>query len=86
MDIMHLKIKNCGHYLNFFLNENVRQMDDTEYANLLNRARVGLLSNDDVKRLSSRIIHPLPIDPTSILHLFPTNKQVKSHNAKIQKK
>lgn len=55
------------------------------YANVLNRVRVGALNKGDIKTLSSRLIHPLTINPVNVLHLFPTNKQAKSHNKKIQK-
>lgn len=68
----------------FILKENVRQSEDVTYASILNRARVGLLSEDDLKILQSRLIQPPQTDISSLLHLFPTLKEVQEHNNKMQ--
>lgn len=53
---MHLNIHSCGILKPFFLEENVRQSSDsTYYADLLNKARVGLLSNKDIAILNNRV-------------------------------
>jgi hypothetical protein len=68
----------------FILEENVRQSKDVTYASILNRARVGLLNEDDLKILQSRLIKPPQKDISSLLHLFPTLKEVQEHNNKMQ--
>ena len=62
----------------YFLTTNVRQRNDTGgYAQLLNRARVGQLTKEDVHSLMSRLIHPLPFLKCSVVHVFPTNQANK---------
>lgn len=67
----------------FILKENVRQSENVTYAAILNRARVGLLNEDDLKILQSRLIKPPQRDISSLLHLFPTLKEVQQHNNKM---
>ena len=63
-----------------FLRENMRQKHDTVYASLLNRARVGMLSQDDVTMLKSRIINQRACGFESALRVFPTKAKVKEYN------
>jgi hypothetical protein len=37
-----------------FLTQNLRQSEDNVYASLLNRARVGIITDEDIKLLNSR--------------------------------
>lgn len=68
----------------FFLQLNVRQSGDNNFAALLNRARVGLLTNENITLLNSRVVPVKNSDLASTIHLYPTLKQVKKHNDKIQ--
>lgn len=67
-----------------FLSVNVRQQDDVEYSQLLNRARVGMLSHADVTLLKSRILNDPDASFPNALRIFPTRKQVADHNSKCQ--
>lgn len=69
----------------FFLEENVRQSSDSTYADLLNRTRVGLLSNKDIAILNNRVKAVKREQLAVTVHLFPTLKQVKKHNEEMQK-
>ena len=64
----------------FFLRENVRQIADTEYANLLNRARYGILLPKDIDTLKSRLIDISTDDVADALHVYPTRKEVEEYN------
>ena len=68
----------------FFLNKNVRQLKDSKYASLLCRARLGVLTKQDVALLNSRILTVPEDEKRNILHLYPKNKQVKAHNDMMQ--
>lgn len=49
----------------YFLQENCRQVDDQQYGQLPNRARLGIFNEEDIKLLDSRICgtgHPLNED------------------------
>jgi len=69
------------------LTEIMRQKDDREFAELLNRLRTlqnTELSNEDLATLQSRIIKPDdPNYPVSAPHLFTTNKLVDSFNNEL---
>ena len=65
-----------------FLDENVRQIKDPIYAHLLNRARIGQLSSEDIDLLKTRMMQP---KTTNIMHMYPKIKQVAEWNTKRQK-
>ena len=67
----------------FFLRQNMRQIEDSTYANLLNRVRIGLLNEDDITSLQQRVVSENNI-PNNILHIYPTIKQVQMHNDAVQ--
>lgn len=69
----------------FILKESVRQSEIVTYASILNRARVGLLNEDDHKMLQSRLTKP----PPPKRYFFPSSfifhtKKVQQHNNKMQ--
>ena len=65
----------------FELTQIMRQKDDAEFANLLNRLREGKQTTQDINCLESRII---PESDTHLyhntVHLYPTNNDVEVHN------
>jgi hypothetical protein len=67
-----------------FLQGNIRQANDSVYAQLLNRARIGMLTADDIEILKSRIIPPDDPRFQDLLHIFPTRASVLRHNLKCQ--
>ncbi|XP_071151504.1 uncharacterized protein [Mytilus edulis] len=66
------------------LTEIMRQNDDQQLALLLNRIRTHIkgqpFSEDDLTVLSSVSVSKLPESSANVLHIFPTNKEVNSHN------
>jgi len=66
------------------LTEIMRQKDDLQFAQMLNRIREGKLLDEDIALLESRIVKD-PNDQSllDITHLYPTNKEVESHNTTI---
>ncbi|XP_053398286.1 ATP-dependent DNA helicase PIF1-like [Mercenaria mercenaria] len=62
-----------------FLRENVRQNKDLRFIHLLNRARVGLLTQDDIELLKT-CLDVNTVNTTSLC-LFPTRSAVDKHNA-----
>ncbi|CAG2247064.1 unnamed protein product [Mytilus edulis] len=66
------------------LTEIMRQKDDQQLALLLNRIRTHIkgqpFSEDDLTVLSSVSVSKLPESSANVLHIFPTNKEVNSHN------
>ena len=74
------------HFKIFELNEIMRQKDDKEFAQLLNRIREGNHTKDDIATLEARSItvkDPHYQTLTNELHLFPRNIDVDSHNANM---
>ena len=71
-------------YFNLFeLTEIMRQKDDKQFAELLNRLREGNHSEDDIAILKQRLLNVRPVDnnyPMNMTHLFTTNASVDSHN------
>ncbi|XP_033725275.1 uncharacterized protein LOC117315237 [Pecten maximus] len=69
------------------LNEIMRQKDDRDFAELLNRLRCmvnGKLSESDLSTLMSRVVKPTDVNyPKEAPHLFTTNKQVDNFNNNI---
>ena len=73
-------------FTQFELKENVRQKNDTAYAQLLNRVRVGRPTEQDIVNLCSRLRPHPPPDFAHAIYLFPDNDLVNEHNAHEQKK
>ena len=62
----------------------IRQKDDLEFANLLNRLRVGNQTKDDITLLRSRELNMDMMNsnyPRQVPHIFLKNDLVDSHNA-----
>ncbi|XP_071153640.1 uncharacterized protein [Mytilus edulis] len=66
------------------LNQIMRQKEDSEFAQLLNRLRVKKKTEHllprDLSVLKSCMQHSVPLDS---LHIFATNKEIDSHNSKM---
>lgn len=63
------------------LTEVIRQRGDSPFIDLLNRVRIGEITNDDEKILKSRFISTDNVDfPHDALHLFAENAPSKLHN------
>ena len=70
----------------FELAEIMRQKDDKEFAELLNRLREGNHTQNDIEVLKERILKIRPGQenyPINMTHLFSTNAQVNNHNNTI---
>ncbi|XP_062577044.1 uncharacterized protein LOC134238944 [Saccostrea cucullata] len=64
-----------------FLTQNFRQSEDSVYASLLNRARVGIITDEDIKLLNGRQKVNLQHEEwQSAVHLYPTRKQCEKYN------
>ena len=67
----------------FELTDIMRQKDDKEFAELLNRLREGKHFEDDIALLKQRFLTVKPEEdnyPFNITHLFTTNAPVHAHN------
>ena len=76
------------HFKMYELSEIMRQKDDREFAELLNRLREGKQTEQDIEVLKGRILKIKPGEsdyPMNITHLFSTNQAVDGHNVKISK-
>ena len=62
--------------------EVMRQNDDKEFTNLLNRIRTASQSQDDIKCLQSKLVSSDDNYPTNALHIWAENKPVDEHNTK----
>lgn len=61
----------------------MRQNDDKQFAELLNRLREGKHSEHDIDCLKERLLHKVPGSenyPMETTHFFTTNASVKAHN------
>ena len=74
-------------WANFFtlfeLTDIMRQKDDKQFAELLNRLREGKHSDHDINCLKRRLLHTVPGNenyPMETTHLFTTNASVNAHN------
>ena len=70
----------------FELTEIMRQKDDKEFAQLLNRLREGNHSVDDISILKQRLLNVRPEKdnyPMNMAHLFTTNASVDAHNSTL---
>jgi hypothetical protein len=68
------------------LEEIMRQKDDFQYAQLLNRLRIGEHTKEDIDTLQTRVIAPCYMDkdyPLKEPHIFLTNELVVTHNELI---
>jgi len=77
------------HFQMFELTEIMRQKDDKQFAELLNRLREGNHTEHDIKVLKTRILKENPTSinyPMSKTHLFVTNACVNVHNTTIYEK
>ena len=62
----------------------MRQKDDLDFAHLLNRLRLNEMTEEDKKKLQTRIVDRDTDDyPKDALHLFAENTFVNEHNNKI---
>ena len=67
----------------FELTQIMRQKDDKQFAELLNRLREGNQSKNDITNLKQRILHLKPDElnyAMDLTHLFTTNVSVNAHN------
>ena len=74
------------YFILFELTEIMRQKDDRDFAELLNRLREGKHNQSDIKVLKERILKIKPGEknyPTDKTHLYSTNSQVNDHNNTI---
>lgn len=74
------------HFKMYELSEIMRQKDDREFAELLNRLREGKHTEQDIEVLKGRILKVKPGEsdyPMNITHLFSSNQAVDGHNVKI---
>ena len=66
------------------LNQILRQKDDAEFAQLLNRVRTATCTKNDHLLLKSREINPeMKNYPLDVLHVFSTHKLVNKHNQQM---
>ena len=83
----HLATNIWNEYFTLFeLTEIMRQKDDKEFAELLNRLREGNHTQNDIEVLKERILKIRPGQenyPINMTHLFSTNAQVNNHNNTI---
>ena len=64
------------------LKKNHRQGECSEWTELLNRARIGELNDQDIKTLESRVVKKPPLKD-NILHVFYKNDDVNDHNIRM---
>ena len=77
-----------SHFTMFELTEIMRQKDDAQFAELLNRIREGKQTKDDLNVLESRKIFVESLEYQKLkneLHLYPCNAEVDSHNQSVFK-
>ena len=68
-----------------FLTQNVCQLNNLRYAELLNHVRIGFLDYSDIELLQTRIISSVDrMNRIQHLHIFPTVRLVKEHNEFVQ--
>ena len=75
-----------SHFTMYELTEIMRQKDDTQFAELLNRIREGKQTIDDMNILQSRSITVDGQEYQTLrneLHLFPCNAEVDAHNRNV---
>lgn len=70
----------------FELTEIMRQKGDRDFAEILNRLREGVQTDNDMSVLKKRqkgLINKQTVDYDTIPHLFTTNAEVNSHNLEL---
>lgn len=67
-----------------FLDQNMRQQKNSTFVSLLQRGRVGCLSDDDIALLKSRMNKLPTSDIPQVLHIFPRRVDVDEHNQLCQ--
>ncbi len=71
------------------LTDIMRQKEDGQFAQLLNRLRTHIkgqpLNQQDIDVLSSVSFNQTPESCRKVLHIFPTNKEVRKHNEEMLK-
>ncbi len=70
----------------FELTEIMRQKEDRSFAEILNRLRENIQTEDDIKELESCVLNVPQHDPTypqHVPHLFPRNSEVNAFNEKM---
>ena len=75
-----------SHFTMYELTEIMRQKDDAQFAELLNRIRVGEQTKDDINTLQTRSIKRDGQEYQNLrneLHLFPCNAEVDAHNRNV---
>ena len=75
-----------SHFTMFELTEIMRQKDDVQFAELLNRIREGKQTREDIDVLQSRSISVESKEYQRLkneLHLFPCNAEVDAHNRNV---
>lgn len=72
----------------FELTEIMRQKEDGQFAELLNRLREGMHTEIDIAKLKQRLTAPETVNSnvSSLQHLFTVNALVDLHNMKAFKK
>jgi len=66
------------------LSEIMRQKDDQQFANILNRLREGIHSQQDISVLENRLIKEQDTEKVSdVIHVYPTNDRVNEYNTTI---
>lgn len=79
----------CFNDLNFktiLLSKNYRQKGDEDFKDILNRIRVGKQTEEDLKKINSRVVNSdeelyWEIDHPTSIKIFTTNKNAESYNA-----
>jgi hypothetical protein len=67
-----------------FLTQNMRQSKDVRYAALLNRARIGMMMDEDIVLLKTRLINRVSEDVTDSLRICPKLAEVNEYNNERQ--
>ena len=74
------------HFAMFELDQVMRQKDNAEFANILNRLRIGQQTEMDIRVLKERLINKdisAASYPLSLPHIFTKNEDVRAHNNKV---
>ncbi len=70
-----------GYFKMIELTENMRQKDHQPFTELLSRFRTASQTDNDIKCIQSRVVHPTDIGyPAHTLHIFAENAPVDQHN------
>lgn len=63
------------------MSSNIRQSNDTKYAQLLNRVRIGIPNQEDIMQLKERTLISTDTEPfVDAIRLFPTRAQCAEYN------